>query len=345
MIKNISKQKRVIIIVALLLSTVVSVFIYQQIRSKAETIKLDNLRETSLVKQGNVSVSISTDGMTHIEKHDLSFEIGGVIRNVTVKEGDTVSAWQTLAYLDIAEAQKNLEKSMRDYLKERTDFDEGEQVTYSNIALTDTFKRILDKNQWDLEKSVLDVELKDIAMKKSYLTTPIDGIVAQVNYQAGDIVSTQNNSTVLTVVNENSFNFESYVEDVDALKIKKDMAARVSLDAIEGTIVDGVVSFVSPLAKLDENGLSTYKVLISFNDENLHLIDGLSGEAEIISKEAKNVLIIPNKAVTREGIASIVFLKQGDNFIKKTIKLGFTNGSDVEVISGLVKGDEVLLHK
>jgi len=75
MIKNILKQKRVIIIVALLLSTVVSVFIYQQIRSKAETIKLDNLRETSLVKQGNVSVSISTDGMTHIEKHDLSFEL------------------------------------------------------------------------------------------------------------------------------------------------------------------------------------------------------------------------------------------------------------------------------
>lgn len=125
--------------------------------------------ETAKVTKGNVSVSLNLDGKTVIARRDLSFEIGGTVRGVNVNEGDIVKPWQTLAYLDTREAQKNLELALRDYSKDRNDFEEMIQATYPGVPLTDTIKRILEKNQWDLEKAVLDVELKDLAQKNHIL--------------------------------------------------------------------------------------------------------------------------------------------------------------------------------
>jgi len=312
---------------------------YQTDKLSSEEVK------TARVVRGNVSVSLSIDGKTVIKRQDLAFEIGGVIRGIKVKEGDVVKPWQTLAYLDVREAQKNLESALRDYSKERNDFEEDGQVTYAGVVITDTIKRILEKNQWDLEKAVLDVELKDIAKSKSYLVTPIGGTVAQVNYQPGEIVSSQNNPVVVTVVDENGFHFESFVEDIEALKIKKDMPVRISLDAIEDKTFEGKISFVSPLATIDENELSTYKVIIDFENPDEALIDGLVGEAEVISKEVVDVIKIPNSAVTRKDGKSLVYVDDNGVWEEREVKLGFTNGKEVEVLSGLSEGESVVVWK
>ncbi len=336
------KNWKKFLIPILLIITASGYFIWNKVEAKKANIP--EIKTAKAVK-GNVSVSINVDGKTVIKSQDLSFEIGGVIRGVNVKEGDIVKPWQTLAYLDTREAQKNLENTLRDYSKQRNDFEEGIQVTYADTALTNTFERIMEKNQWDLEKAVLDVELKNIVKIKSYLATSIGGTVASVNYQPGEVVSSQNNPVVITIVDKNSFHFESFVEDVEALKIKENMSVRISLDAIEDEILWGKVSFVSPLAKIDDNDLSTYKVIVNFENIDQVLIDGLIGEAEIISKEVVDVVKIPNNAVTREDGKSIVNLSNNGVYEKVVVELGFTNGKEVEVISGLNAGDEIIVWK
>lgn len=298
--------------------------------------------EEVAVKRGNVSVSLNIDGKTAILRRDLGFELGGRVVDVLVKEGDTVSQWQTLAYLDAREAQKNLEKALRDYSKERADFEQDRQVTYSNGALTTTIERILAKNQWDLEKAVLDVELETISQQQSYLISPINGVVAKVDIAPGETVSSQASQPVITVVDENNFVFEVYAEDIEALKIKKDMPVRISLEALPDTVFEGKVLFVSPLATLDTNDLATYKVLVEFADAELTLLDAMAGTAEIISKETKNVLKIPNTAVKLVDQKPVVYFLKDNKLEEKSVKLGFTNGDEVEVISGLEAGDKIV---
>jgi RND family efflux transporter MFP subunit len=335
-------KKKVSISLLLLVIIIITYFAWQNYQ--AETSIPEEIK-TAKAAKGNVSVSLKVDGKTVIKRQDLAFEIGGIIRGINVKEGDLVVPWQTLAYLDVREAQKNLENTLRDYSKTRNDFEEGRQITHANTALTSTIERILEKNQWDLEKSVSDVELKDIARSKSYLVTPIAGTVAQVNYQPGEVASAQNNPIVITIVDETGFHFESFIEDIEALKIKKDMPVRISLDAIEEETFKGIISFVSPLATIDENELSTYKVIIDFTNPDQALIDGLLGEAEVISKEVTDVIKIPNTAVTREDGKSLVHLSNNGAYEKREVKLGFTNGKEVEVLSGLSVGDEVIVWK
>jgi HlyD family secretion protein len=298
--------------------------------------------KTAKVTKGNISVAISFDGKSVVDKRDLSFELSGIVRGVSVKEGDQVQPWQTLAYLDTREAQKNLENEMRDYLSQRNNFEEMTQVTYPDEnPTTDTIKRILEKNQWDLEKSVADYELKSIALQKSYLSSPIKGTIAAVGIKPGEFGATT--KTAFTVVDTDSLVFESYVEDVDALKINVDQTARITFDALPTEVYSARVAFISPVATIDENDLSTYKVLITFSEqESPSLLDGMAGEVEIISKEVLNVVKIPNTTVKRESGKSMVYLKTDSGTEKREVELGFTNGKEVEVKSGLENGQVLI---
>jgi len=335
--KKLLANKKVLLITLGVLALIVSGIFLLRPKSKP-----DVEYEEVAVKRGNVSVSLNIDGKTAILRRDLGFELGGRVVDVLVKEGDNVSQWQTLAYLDAREAQKNLEKALRDYSKERSDFEQDRQVTYPNGALTTTIERILAKNQWDLEKAVLDVELETISQQQSYLVSPIEGTVVAIDIAPGETVSSQASQPVITVVDENSFVFEVYAEDIEALKIKKDMPVRISLEAMPETVLNGTVNFISPLATLDSNDLATYKVLIDFVNPDLKLLDSMAGTAEIISKEAKDVLKIPNTAVKLVDQKPVVYFLKDNKLIEQSVKLGFTNGDEVEVISGLEAGDKIV---
>lgn len=296
------------------------------------------------VTKGNVSVSLSIDGKSILDKRELSFEIAGVVRGVTVEEGDIVTPWQTLAYLDTREATKNLELKMRDYLATRNDFDEMGQVTYQetidNSVVDDTIRRILEKNQWNLEQAVLDVELRDLVVKKSYLSSPIAGIVAEITLKPGELASTS--KLAITVVDTTSLVLEGYLEDIEALKVEPGMQVRVEFEALPDDQFMGTVSYLSPIATLDENDLAMYRVLIELDEHDTTLLDGMAAEFEIISKEATSVLKLPNSSIKREDGQSVVYQREGDELIMIPVELGFTNGKEVEVKSGLKLGDAVV---
>src|SRR3989344_7921956 len=120
------------------------------------------------------------------EKVSLHFQTGGRLSWVGVKEGDSVKKYQGIALLDKRQLQKSLQKFLNTYSKERRDF---EQSTTDNdelaIALSsdirDRAKRTLENAQFDLDNSVIDVELQAIAKEYSFLYTPIDGIVTRVD--------------------------------------------------------------------------------------------------------------------------------------------------------------------
>ena len=334
--KLLANKKTLLTVIAGLVLIVSGVFLF---RPKAD---LETEYEELTVKRGNVSVSLNIDGKTAILRRDLGFELGGKVAGVLVKEGDVVTQWQTLAYLDAREAQKNLEKALRDYSKERADFEQDRLVTYPNGALTTTIERILAKNQWDLEKAVLDVELETISQQQSYLVSPINGVVAKVDIAPGETVSSQASQPIITVVDENSFVFEVYAEDIEALKIQKEMPVRISLEALPDSVFEGKVLFVSPLATLDTNDLATYKVLVKFANPELTLLDAMAGTAEIISKEVKDVLKIENTAVKLVNRQPVVYFLKDNKLVEQKVKLGFTNGNEVEVVSGLKAGDKIV---
>jgi len=300
--------------------------------------------KTATARMGNLKISFSIDGKTAIERRDLKFTVSGKVSHVAVKEGQEVKKWQYLMALDTQDVQKNLEKNLKDYLIARNSFDQTGQITYPAGALNDTVKRALENSQYTLDKSVLDVEIKNIALKESYLYSPIDGVVSAINIKEGEATNTQNGGVVITITKPGSLAFESYVEDTDVLKINKEQKTLVKLDAIQNITFPSQVEFISNLATVDQNGLSSYKIRASISDQKGYsLLDGMAGQMQFITKEKSGILIVPNGAVYRKNNISYVTKLEADNAKEVAIKTGFTDGKDVEVSSGLNQGDIIII--
>ena len=181
------------------------------------------------------------------------------------------------------------------------------------------------------------------------ITAPMSGaVVAQINGTEGSVILNTNNSTnepFIVLVDPDSFWFETYVEDVEALKITPDMKAYINLEAYPNKEIEGHAIFVSPVAELDSNDLATYKVIIAVSDVGEQLLSDMFGSADLVSKEVRNVLIISSAAVTNKNGKQIVIIKTSNGFEEKEIKTGFTNGKQVEVMSGLKLGEEIVIIK
>jgi len=335
-----SKKKSVIFVI---IAAIIASGIFWYFSSKSSKPEVDLL--TAKVIKTDLRIAFSVDGKLEAEKYEPGFLIGGKVSQVLVKEGDTVKRGQWLAVLDTQDAQKNLEKTLRDYSIERNDFDEASKVTYADDIVTDTLRRILEKNQWNLEKAVLDVELKDLAVKQARVLAPIAGVVAQLNIKVGDVVSTQNQTPVATIINPGSFNFVAYAEEDEALRIEDGQTVTVQLDAYSKEDFPSKLIFLSPISTIDSNGLTSYRVIVGLeNPDNKKIMDGMEGSVLFITKEVQGVLAISNKAVYRENNLSYVDVIDEDGKISKTvIETGFTDGKNVEIVSGLKNGQEIIL--
>jgi len=300
---------------------------------------------TVTASRSDLRVAFSLDGELMAETYSPKLAIAGRVKSVLVKEGDKVKQGQWLLTLDATEAQKNLEKVLRDYSKERNDFDQDKQVTYLDTVVTDTIKRILEKNQWDLDKAVLDVELKDLALAESRLKSPISGVISKIEVRAGDVINTQNQPVLITIVKPNSWTFEAAAEEAEALKIDTKQKVEITLDAYPKESWEGKLDYVATVAERDSNGIASYPVKATFaNLPEQKLLDGMEGSLTFITKEVANVVVIPNKAVFREGSQAYVEVISGDGKTVKTkITTGFTNGKEVEVVSGVETGTKVAI--
>lgn len=333
-----------------LLITVLLAVIFVFLGSKWIKSKKANQLESLPVKKGNLSQIVSAAGEIKAEEQvDLKFQTSGLMTWVGVKEGDYVKKWQAIAQLDRRELQKNLEKYLRDYSEQRNDFEEMYRVTYKGAkpeeALTDTAKRILEKNQWDLEKAVLDVELKDIALKLATLVTPIEGLVTHIDMPVAGVNITPA-TAVFTVTNPSKLIFMANIDEVDIGQVKTDQKTKITLDAFPDEILEVTVVQVEFTPTTTSGGGTAYAVKFNLPvnlNEKYRL--GMNGDAEIVIESKEQVLLVPNQTIKETEEQKFVWLLENKTPIKKEIKTGLSNETETEVLEGLKEGDQVIINK
>ncbi len=316
------------------------------IRNRQKSAKNTSV-ETATAKRTDFVKTVNSSGKTAATKSvDLKFQTSGRLAWVGVKEGDMVVAYQAIAGMDVREVQKNLEKALRDYSSERNDFEETWRVTYQGRsspqqALNDTMKRILEKNQWDLEEAVLDVELKHLAVEYATLVTPIAGIVTHIDTPVPGINITPA-TAVFTVVDPNSLVFEANVDEIDVANLTVGQAAIVTLDAFPNSSFMGTISYISYTSETSSGGATVFPVRISFNDPTQPRV-GLNGDVTIETQKQENVLIVPREALREDKEGQYVYRKTGKTYERVTVEAGAQSDDDVVIVQGLSDGDILVI--
>lgn len=188
-----------------------------------------------------------------------------------------------------------------------------------------------------LTQASISVDKAKYNIEQATLTSPIDGVVAALNYKKGDII-TDNTKSVATIINQDTLFIEVNVEESDISKIKVGQKVEASFDAIDGLTLNGEVSFISLTSQSSSNGIVTYLVRVLFNSPETQVREGMTASVKLITSEAADVLTVPVNAV--HNINNQVVVEKADGTYA-TVVTGFTDGTKVEIISGLNEGDKI----
>lgn len=333
-LKSASRPRSLIIIISLI---VVGFIVYQFIIPKSPN------KDIAKVKKGSIKEELTLSGSIDADEHaTLVFPMSGRLAWVGVKLGDKVSKNQGIASLDQRTALKTLQGALLDFTEERRVFDKVQKDNNNNTpnsALNDAMKRVLENNQYNLDKAVVSVELQDLARQQSYLYTPIDGVVTRADalFAGANAIM---GSTTYEVINPNTIYFAVSADQTDVVNFTDGQNCNITLDAYPNEILNGTIRRISFTPKTDETG-TVYKVEVNLTEPNFEYKYrlGMTGDATFIAKQRINTLLLPLKFVKTDDKGTYVFINQKGT--KKYIKTGIENDTDIEIINGLSEGETV----
>ena len=252
-----------------------------------------------------------------------------------------------MASLDQREVQQNLKKYLNTFVNERLDFDQelqDSQIKYSGGLSEDARRealRVLEKAQFDLNNSVIDVELKNLAIEYSYLVSPIEGIVVSIGspYAGVNITPAQ---AEFEIINPNTLYFSATADQTDVVRLEQGKVGEISFDAYPDDTFSGTLSHISFTPKEDETG-TVYKLKFQLNDKamSLPLKMKMTGDLDINLKERKNVLAVPSGFIKKDRKGSYVKVNKEGKEVKKYVETDEEIGGTVIIKNGLSAGDVI----
>lgn len=314
------------------ISAVIIYFLWPKPPAEIETVK---------VKRSKIIQSITASGTVTSEYLvNLSFLSSGKLAYLGAKKGDEVVAGQTIATLDQRSLRTSLRQTLEDYSIQRNQFDEtleDNQNRKPTDALDSEMKRILENNQNNLDKAINSVELQNLIIEQSVLSSPINGVVIRADTSVAGLNITP--TTIFTIADPNSLVFNTEIDEADIAKIVLDQSLNVTLESFPDRVIPLTVSMIDFASHVSESGANVYSVKATLPTDSNYRI-GMSGDAEIILSEKVNTLTIPLSSLIDD---SHVYVKRDKIFEKTKIMTGLQSDTEIEVIKGLNEGDIIAL--
>ncbi len=197
--------------------------------------------------------------------------------------------------------------------------------------------------------------LKQLEEQLSYTTivAPMDGVILSRDVEIGDAVSSilvlgSTATLVMTEGDTTQVYVQGKVDEADIAHVYMSQPARIKVESFRDRIFNGKVTKIAPLG-VEKDNVTTFEVRVSIDNPGGELKANMTANAEILLDEHKNVLTVPENAVTydnqKNAYVSVPDRNQKDGSRKVPVKVGLSNGSVTEVASGLKEGDQVVLQQ
>lgn len=257
---------------------------------------------------------------TYLSEFTITADTAGKVASLSIREGSSVSAGQTVATLSSTSVENQVENSKLSLAQQ--------ELSYQNTV---------DK-------------LDDYT-----ITAPIDGTVITKNTKVGDTLDATNGQTTLAVIYDLSYlTFDISLDELDVSEVAVGQTVNITCDSLEdaGTI-EGVVTKVS-IAGTTANGVTSYPVTVQIDNPPEDLLPGMNVDATIVVEEATDAIAVPIAAVQR---GNVVYVK--DDSAKNTdgtmvngtllpdgwkaveVETGLSDANYIEIVSGIAEGDIV----
>ena len=354
------KVTKYILIALLVLGVLFSAAYFVKTNSKsAITYKTEKLFTTTIEKETVVTGKIVPEDEVEVKP-----QIGGIIDRIFVEEGDQVSTGDLIARIKVVPNEQNLNAAkgrvknvqivlatrMKDFNRNKILYEKGiisNADFIANELLFNQAKQDVLNAESDLQ-IIREGSIGGSSAANTDIRARVSGTVLEIPIKEGSQVIESNSfnagTTIAAIADLSKMIFEGKVDEAEVASLDVGTPLKVSLGAIEDQELDASLKFIAPKGT-EEQGAVQFKIEadLMLND-SIFVRAGYSANASIVLDRKEGVLALREALIQfdRKTQDPFVEVMTGDQeFERRDVKLGISDGINVEILEGVVEEDEV----
>lgn len=325
----------------------------------AITFETEKMFKTSIEKKTVVTGKVIPE-----DEVEITPQIQGIIDGIYVEEGDQVNNGDLLAKIKVVPNEQNLNSAegrlanSRIILKNaKIEYERNKSLFKNGIISKQQFDNVeLNYNQakLDVSNSKSDLQIIRLGSKggsasaNTNIRATVAGTVLEIPVEKGDQVIASNSfnagTTVATIADLNKMIFEGKVDEAEVGKLVIGMPLEVNLGAVEDKSLEAKLKFIAPKGN-EEQGAVQFKIEADlFLNDSIFVRAGYSANASLVLERKDSVMAISESLLQFDSKTEepYVEIEVGDQkFERKDIKIGISDGVNVEIISGISEDDKI----
>jgi RND family efflux transporter MFP subunit len=270
----------------------------------------------------------------------LYAKVSGYLQSISVDKGDRVNAGAVLARIEVPELLSSRAKQQAELRAAEAEYGRLQESLQRAPDLV--VPLMVDQSRGRMEVARASLEQSETMLRYATLTAPFAGIVTQRFVDPGALIQagTSNGAAIVTLMDFRKVRLQVAVPELEAGRVAAGQPVSVTSENVPGKTFEGKVArFTYALDMASRTMLAE----VSLDNPDLQLRPGMLVTAKLGIERREQVSVIPSEAVAMEKTNAFVFVVEGDKAAKRPIKLGFSDGKNLEVLDGVKPGDALVL--
>jgi len=195
----------------------------------------------------------------------------------------------------------------------------------------------LERQKTVIERAELTVQRQELALSYTQIVAPFTGILASRTIKVGD--SAGGTTAAFTLTDPDNLRAIVYrpQREMRFFQTSRDLSAieiRVQPEALPGQVFKGTINFLSPTIDATSGSFRITLSLDQLTTESagLRLAPGMLARIDIVTERRPNALVVPKRALRREGDAQFIFVVRAGKAVRLKVEEGLSDDEFVELV-------------
>jgi membrane fusion protein (multidrug efflux system) len=262
-----------------------------------------------------------------VRQATVKAKVSGDVRQITVREGESVQAGQVLARIDTADLEAKLAERIGALESAKAQMAMAEKNRSTNLALLK--QNFISQNAFDNSESSFTVaqggvksaeaqaQLARNALRDAVAVSPLTGVVAKRHVQPGEKVAFD--SPLVTIVDLKDLELQAVVPAVDVPEVAIGKQVELSIDGFGERRFSGRIERINPAT---EPGTRAILVYVGIPNPDGALRGGMFATGRIAIGASSPVPTLPATALRIEAGQAFVWTVEGGKLVKRRVVVG-----------------------
>ncbi len=334
-------------------------YLYGKSQEKPVRYNTETAMRTNIIQK-----TVATGSVQPRKEIEIKPVVSGIIDQLYVEPGQLVKEGDLLARVKVIpdmvtlnnaenrleRAQIALENAKIDFDRNKKLFDQG-VISYTEYQPIDLARK---NTRSELEAAEDNLKIiregasrKNSASANTLVRSTISGMVLDVPVEVGNSVIEVNNfndgTSIANIADMTDLIFVGKVDESEVGKIKEGMELILTIGAIESESFKAILEYISPKG-VEENGAIQFEIKAAVNlKEDQFIRAGYSANADVVLARRDSVLAVNEGLIQYDGDTT-TFVEVnvgGQDYERRPVKLGLSDGISVEVLSGITAEDQI----